>query len=148
MLKLSAPQQEHAAKLIERDPAEQPPGLGEGEPEFLQGHDPVELSQLLGRVAAIPGAWVDARRPQQPDLVVMPERADRYAAEPGELADAEHDTSMQPSRNVRVKGIIRWRGTEPELGLIAPVRDAVVWVRAHAAAGGAGLPAGAGRFQT
>jgi hypothetical protein len=31
-------------ELVERDPVQEPPGLGEGEPELLQGHDPVELS--------------------------------------------------------------------------------------------------------
>lgn len=106
VLQLGAPQDEHAAKLGHRDPVKQPPDLGQGEPEFLQGHDPVELGQLRCRVASVPGIRVDRRRGQQPDLVIVPNRADRYAPEPSELADAEHDTIMQPSPSGRVKGIL------------------------------------------
>jgi hypothetical protein len=94
-------------ELVDRDSVQQPPGLGEGEPELLQGHDPVELSQLVCRVAAVPRVLVDRGRAQQADLVVVPQRADGDAAEPRELADAEHDTSMQASRNERVKGLAR-----------------------------------------
>jgi hypothetical protein len=100
-----APQEEHAATLAERDPVQHQSDLGEREAEFLQRHDPVDLSQLCCRVAAVPRVWVDGHRPQQPDLVVMPERADRHTTEPGELADAEHGTSMHPSRYERVKAI-------------------------------------------
>ena len=89
---LGPAQGQHAAQLVERDSVQEPPGLGQGEPEILQRHDPVEQPQLTRRVAAVPGVRVYRGRPQQPDLVVVPERADRYAADPGELADAEHDT--------------------------------------------------------
>ena len=107
MLKLGTPQEEHAAKLAEGDPVQQPPHLGKREPEFLQRHDPVDLSQLCCRVAAVPRVWVDRHWPQQPDLVVVPERANRHPTEPRELADAEHGTSMHPSRCERVKAIPR-----------------------------------------
>ena len=83
VLQLGAPQDEHAAKLVEHDPVQEPPGLGEGEPELLQGHDPVEPPQLLRRIAAVPGVRVDRHRPQQPDIVVVPERANRYARRAG-----------------------------------------------------------------
>jgi hypothetical protein len=59
VLKLCAPQQEHAAKLAERDPVQQPSDLGKREPEFLQRHDPVDLSQLCCRVAAVSRVWVE-----------------------------------------------------------------------------------------
>ena len=54
VFQLGAAQDEHAVELVERDPVQEPPGLGEGEPELLQGHDPVELFQLVCRVAAVP----------------------------------------------------------------------------------------------
>ncbi len=63
VLQLGAPQDEHAAELAERDPGQQPPGLGQGKPELLQRHDPVKLPQLGCRVAAVPRIRVDSRRP-------------------------------------------------------------------------------------
>ena len=72
-------------------------------PSSFQGDDPVELPQLIGRVTAVPGLRIHPRRAEQPDLVVVPQRANGHRAEPGELADAEHNTSLHPSPNVRVK---------------------------------------------
>ena len=66
VLQLGAPEDEHALKLLERHPIHEPPGLDERQPEFLQGHDPVELSQLRGRVAAVPGERVDLGRRSSP----------------------------------------------------------------------------------
>jgi hypothetical protein len=94
-------------EFFEGDSVQELPGLGEGKPEILERDDPVQLSQLIGRVAAIAGFRVDLRRTQQPDLVVVPERANGDRSEPGELADAEHDTSLPPSRSVRVKALAR-----------------------------------------
>ncbi len=107
MLKLGTPQEEHAAKLAEGDPVQQPSDLGKREPEFLQRNDPANLSQPGCRVAAVPRVRIDRRGPQQPDLVVVPERANRHPTEPRELADAEHGTSMHPSPCERVKTIPR-----------------------------------------
>jgi hypothetical protein len=107
MLKLGTPQEEHAAKLAEGDPVQQPSDLGKREPEFLQRNDPANLSQPGCRLAAVPRVRIDRRRPQQPDLVVVPERANRHPTEPRELADAEHGTSMHPSPCERVKTIPR-----------------------------------------
>jgi hypothetical protein len=64
---LSAPQHEHSLELFQGDSVQELPGLREGKPEFLQRDDPVQLSQLLGRVAAIAGSRIDLRRAQQPD---------------------------------------------------------------------------------
>jgi hypothetical protein len=70
----------------------------------LSSSNPVELSQLLRRVAAVAGTRVDLRRTQQPYLVVMPQRANGHRSEPGELSDVYHDkTTLHPSRGVRVK---------------------------------------------
>src|SRR5260221_1746938 len=107
MLKLGTPQEEHAAKLAEGDPVQQPSDPGKREPEFIQRNAPANLSQQGCRVAAVPRVWIDRRRPQQSDLVVVPERANRHPTEPRELADAEHGTSMHPSPCERVKTIPR-----------------------------------------
>ena len=54
-------------------------------------------------IAAIPGGRIDASGPQQPDRVIMPEHADRHAAVPPELPDAEHDEARSTaSHGVRV----------------------------------------------
>ena len=97
LFQLSAPEHEHPLEFLQGDPVHELPGLREGEPELLQGGDAVQQSQLLGRVAAVAGGRIDLRGRQQPDLVVVPERADGDRAEPGELADAEHDTSVHPA---------------------------------------------------
>jgi len=67
--------------------------LAEGEAEVFQRDDAVQLGELAGLVEAISAGRVDAGRAEQADRVVVPEHADRYAAVPGELADAEHDES-------------------------------------------------------
>jgi hypothetical protein len=79
--------------------------LGQREPKFFERDDPVELTQLAGGVAPVAALRIHLRGAEQPDLVVVPECANRYRSEPGELADAEHDTSLHPSRNVRVKAL-------------------------------------------
>ncbi len=107
LFQLSAPEHEHAAELSHGDPGEELLGLRERKPQLLQREDPVEPPKLVRRVAAVTGLWIDPRRVQQSDLVVVPQRADRHGAEPGELADAEHETSMHPSRNGRVKPVAR-----------------------------------------
>jgi len=95
-------QQQHPAQLIHGDAVEEPPDLPEGQAQVLERDDTVELAQLLRRVGAVAGDRINLGRRQQADLVVVPQGADGHRAEPGELPDAEHDTSMPPSRNVRV----------------------------------------------
>ena len=48
------------------------------------------------------------------DLVVVPEGANRHSSDPGELTDAEHGLSLQPSRNVRVKTPVGTSTPTPE----------------------------------
>src|SRR5258708_26236795 len=74
MLKLGTPQEEHAAKLAEGDPVQQPSDPGKREPEFLQRNDPANLSQPGGRVPAVPRVRRDLREPQPPDLLLAPRR--------------------------------------------------------------------------
>ena len=107
-------------RVLQGDPGQQLLGLRKREPQFLQRDDPVELPQLGGRVAAVAGLRIHSRGEEQPDLLVVPECANGYRSEPGELADAEHDTSLHPSRNVRVKCFRRGRaGLAP--ALLGPV---------------------------
>jgi len=42
VLQLGPAQDQHSVELVERDPVQEPPDLGQGKPEVLQGHDPVE----------------------------------------------------------------------------------------------------------
>jgi hypothetical protein len=105
LLQLSAPEHEHPLEFPQGDSGQELLGLHKGDPEFLQGDDPVKLPQLVGRVAAVAGLRIHPRRAEQPELVVVPERSNRHRPEPGELADAEHVTSLHPSRNVRVKAL-------------------------------------------
>src|SRR5690242_11071523 len=42
VLQLGPAQDQHSVEFVERDPVQEPPDLGQGEPEVLQGHDPVE----------------------------------------------------------------------------------------------------------
>jgi len=42
VLQLGPAQDQHSVELVERDPVQEPPDLGQREPEVLQGHDPVE----------------------------------------------------------------------------------------------------------
>jgi len=65
-------------------------GLLEGEPEVLERHDPVQLPELVGCVAAVTGSRIDLGRVEQPDLVVVPQRANGHRSQSGELADTEH----------------------------------------------------------
>jgi len=95
-------QQQHPAQLVYRDPAEKLLDLPERQAQVLECDDAVELPQLPGRVGAVAGDRINLGGRQQADLVVVPQGADGYRAKPGELPDAEHDTSMPPSPNVRV----------------------------------------------
>src|SRR5258708_38501073 len=82
MLKLGTPPEEHAAKLAEGDPVQQPSDPGKREPEFLQRNDPANLSQPGSRVAAIPRVRIDRRTPQQPDPIGVPERSNPHPTQP------------------------------------------------------------------
>ena len=68
---------ENVADLVERE-VERPEPL-----------DRARLRQLVLPVEAVPRVRVGARRPQEADLVVVAERADREAGEPREAPDRE-----------------------------------------------------------
>ena len=94
---LGSAQLEHAAQLGRADLFGQDRlHLLQGEAEVLQRDDAVQLGQLPGLVEAVPVDSINAGRTEQADRVVVPEHADRYAAVPGELPDAEHGPVVPP----------------------------------------------------
>lgn len=55
-------------------------------PEFAMEQDVLQAQQLLAPVVAI-AVLAEERRPEQPDLVVVMQRAHRDPGEPGQLLD-------------------------------------------------------------
>ena len=98
---LGPAQLQHAAQLGRADLFGQDGlHLAQGEAEVLQRDDAVQLGQLSGLVEAVSGRSVDGGRAEQADRVVVPQHADRHAAVPSELPDAEHDGPVVPPDTV------------------------------------------------
>jgi hypothetical protein len=74
----------------------------EWEAERAQRDDPVEAVDVVLAVHAVPARRALGGR-QQPDLVVVMERAHREAGAPRELADLPHGANARASRYVRFK---------------------------------------------
>jgi hypothetical protein len=94
---LGLPQPEHPPQFLYRYlTGEGLPDLFQAEAEVAQGHDRVQLAQLLNAVQAVPTGRPDLLGNQQAKLVVVPQHARRHLAEPGELSDGQHVPLIRP----------------------------------------------------
>ena len=70
-------------------------------PKCEESVKPTELGDLVRPIATV---WVHFFGPEQADLVVMAKHPRGYLAEPSELSDVQHDSTIRtPSHNVKVK---------------------------------------------
>jgi 8-oxo-dGTP pyrophosphatase MutT (NUDIX family) len=111
LLDLRAANAQHAAELLERWIfLEQATDLIEAQAEIPQREQSVQTGELGDTVRAVARCRVDLCGTQQPELVVVPQRAGRHVAEAGEISDAQHDNTIDtPSHRVKVKEKYRGR---------------------------------------
>jgi hypothetical protein len=64
--------------------------LAKGKAQVLEGEDAVELLELGGLVVSVAGRALDARGPQQADVVVVAPSLDRDLRQPREATDPVH----------------------------------------------------------
>lgn len=99
LCKLRPLELEHAADFVDWQVViQQRRDLLQREAQVAEREDAVEARQLIGRVVAVAGLRVDARRPEQAQPIVVPEHLDRNAAELREIANLEHGRGTLSTR--------------------------------------------------
>ena len=95
-------QPQHAAQLPNAQAlAQDRADLLQGQPQFLEGHDPVDQMQLRRGVVAVARGGIDGRRLQQAEVGVVAQCRHRQHAEPGEVADLEQARLRSPAPRLR-----------------------------------------------
>ena len=90
-------------------PSEQVADRLERDLQVAHPDDRARRLELLAPVRAVVRPLVDPRRPQQVQLVVVPQRSDAQARQPGEPSDGQqvvHSRHRGPSGYPRVKGLV------------------------------------------